>query len=266
MAEFDAVLFSDLHLSDETPELNALFDAFVDRVEGTPEVACLGDLTEYWIGRKHLKCEFGRYLSGQMARLADGARRAIWVNGNRDFRFAPHARKIGWHAYRNRYIGEFAGHKVDLEHGDLFCTRDREYQRFRLWFRNFPWWAFEPIVTADAGHRLCKYMRGKSKGDTARGDPDYYGIQPAAVEGVIEGGADVIVCGHVHTPFRREYASGDRKAVLQVMSDWRSDGAVVCVVKDGEFKLMKFDGNEFTDFSAPDKQGIYSLEMAASAD
>lgn len=263
MPEFDAVLFSDLHLSDETPRLRALFDAFVDRVEGTPEVACLGDLTEYWIGRKHLQCEFGRYLSRQMGRLAGPARRAVWVNGNRDFRFAPHARELGYIAARNRYEGEFSGRRVVLEHGDLLCTRDRQYQRFRLWFRNFPWWAFEPIVSANAGHRLCKYMRGKSKGDTARGDPDYYGIQAPAVERLVRRGAEAIVCGHVHSPFIREYSSEGRTAPLYVMSDWREDGAVVCVVKDGEFQLVRFDGRDFTPFNAPAEQGVYSLEPAA---
>lgn len=266
MTEFDAVLFSDLHLADGTTKLNALFDAFVDRVKGTPEVACLGDLTEYWIGKGHLNCEFGRFLSERMARLAKPAKRAIWVNGNRDFRFAPHARKIGYQAFRNRYEGEFAGRQVSLDHGDLFCTKDCEYQRFRLWFRNFPWWAIEPLITDNAAHRLCQFFRGKSKGEGARRDPDYYGIQPEPVERLVNRGAEVIVCGHVHTPFSRDYQTGGGSGRLLVMSDWREDAAVVCVVKDGEFKLVKFDGDDFVDFKPPTKQGTYSLELAGATD
>jgi UDP-2,3-diacylglucosamine hydrolase len=266
MAEFDAVLFSDLHLFEDKPRLNELFDAFVDRVEGTPEVACLGDLMEYWTGRKHLYNAHGRHVFEQMARLAKPARRAIWVNGNRDHMFQGSARKAGYTACRNRYRGEFGGAVCDLEHGDLFCTRDRQYQRFRLWFRNVPWGLLGLFFTAKAGHRMCRYMRGKSIGETARRDPEHYGIQAEAVQREVARGAKVIVCGHVHTPFARDYVSGDNTGRLFVMSDWRDNGAVVCVVKDGQFKLMRFDGNGFSDFAAPEKQGTYSLEMAATAD
>ncbi|MCB9894060.1 MAG: metallophosphoesterase [Planctomycetes bacterium] len=262
MPDFDGIIFSDLHLSGETAGLNALFDKFVERVEGTPEIACLGDLTEYWIGHKHLRSEFGRYLSDQMERLAKPARRAIWVNGNRDFRFAERARHIGYKAFRNRYEGEFAGVQADLEHGDLLCTQDRAYQRFRLWFRNFPWWAFDWVTTADQAHRLCLYMRSKSKGDEARNDPEHFGIQPEPVKQRVARGAKAIVAGHVHTPFSRDFVAGERVGRLFVTSDWRMNGAVVCVVKDGEFKLMHFDGEDFAPFEAPEKQGIYSLEMA----
>ena len=66
MPEFDGVLFSDLHLSEDSPELNALFEAFIDRVAGTPEIACLGDLTQYWIGKRHLENDFGQYINSLM--------------------------------------------------------------------------------------------------------------------------------------------------------------------------------------------------------
>lgn len=266
MAEFDAVLFSDLHLHDDRKRLNELFDAFIDQVEGTPEVACLGDLAEYWIGNKHIRSEFGRHVFDQMKRLAKPAKRAIWVSGNRDFMFTQTARKAGYQTFRNRYRGEFCGVKCDLEHGDLFCTRDKAYQRFRLWFRNMPWGLLGALFTEHQGHRMCKYMRSKSIGEEARKDPEHYGIQTEPVQQEVLRGARAIVCGHVHTPFSRDYVGGKDKGRLYVMSDWRDNGAVVCVAKDGEFKLMWFDGTEFTEFEAPEKQGIYSLEVATAAD
>lgn len=261
MAQFDGVIFSDLHLSEETEGLNALFDKFVDLVEGTPEVACLGDLTEFWLGPKHVRTEFGRYLSDQMIRLSKPAKRAIWINGNRDFRFKWHARRIGWEGFSNRYEGEFAGVQTDLEHGDLFCTEDRAYQRFRIWFRLLPWWMFDWIPDRSA-FWLGHFFRSKSKGETARRDPEYYGIQPEPVQKRVAHGAKAIVAGHVHTPFSREYASVGNTGRLYVTSDWRVDGAVVCTVKDGEFQLMHFDGTDFVPFEAPEKQGNYSFEMA----
>ncbi|MBK8207735.1 MAG: hypothetical protein IPK87_13245 [Planctomycetes bacterium] len=262
MAEFDGILFSDLHLSADKPRLNELFDAFVDRVEGTPEVACLGDLMEYWTGSKHLQCEHGQYIFRQMSRLAKGARRAIWVNGNRDHMFQGTARKAGYDTYRNRYFGEFCGVQADLEHGDLFCTRDRKYQRYRLWFRNVPWGLMGVFVPAASGHKFCQYLRSKSMGEFARRDPEYYGIQRSPVERLVFRGAKVIVCGHVHTPFSRNYQGAKDIGRLHVMSDWRENGAVVCTVKNGEYKLMRFDGENFTEFAAPESQGVYEFEMA----
>lgn len=266
MAEFDAVIFSDLHLFDDKTRLNELFASFVDRVEGTPEVACLGDLLEYCIGRKHVHSDHGKFVFEHMQRLAKPAKRAIWVNGNRDHMFQSTAKRAGWTACRNRYRGEFGGQQCDLEHGDLFCSKDREYQRYRLWFRNVPWGLMGEFVPAARAHKFCKYLRSKSIGETARRDPEHYGIQPEPVQREILRGARVIVCGHVHTPFSRTYIGGKDVGRLFVMSDWRENGAVVCVAKAGEFKLMRFDGDRFTDFEAPEKQGIYSLEVAAAAD
>jgi UDP-2,3-diacylglucosamine hydrolase len=262
MAEFDGVIFSDLHLAEDKPRLNALFDAFVDRVEGTPEVACLGDLLEYCIGRKHQQLEHGRHVVRQMARLAKPAKRAIWVSGNRDHMFTAVARRAGYSTFQNRYFGEFCGQTVDLEHGDLFCTADRQYQRYRVWFRKTPWGLLGELVPASTAHRFCLWMRSKSKGESARKDPEHFGIQPGAVQRMVTRGARQIVCGHVHTPFSRNYTGNKEVGRLHVMSDWRENGAVVCTVKEGEFKLMWFDGESFAPFDAPEKQGIYQLEMA----
>jgi UDP-2,3-diacylglucosamine hydrolase len=261
MAEFDGVLFSDLHLSEETPRLNALFDAFVQRVTGTPEIACLGDLTEYWVGYKHLRSSFGARLFEQMASLAVGARRAVWVGGNRDFMFTPQARAAGFETPRDLYFGEFCGRTVALEHGDRFCTLDRGYQRFRWWFRRMPWPLVHALATPSALHWGARVLRGRSKGETARKNPEVYGIQSTPVERLVARGADVIVCGHVHTPFARDYTAGGHTGRMMVMSDWREDSAVICTAKDGEFRLMVFDGDTFTPFDAPAEQRLYSAQI-----
>ncbi|KAA0217576.1 hypothetical protein EDM80_03255 [bacterium] len=254
MPEFDAVLFSDLHLSPASEQRNRLFDAFVDRVEGTPEVACLGDLTEYWIGFPQLEDPHGRHVIDQLARLAQGARRAIFVGGNRDFLMRADAKRVGYQAFKNVYEGEFGGRRVALEHGDRFCSRDRKYQLFRLWFQSAPWWVLQYTIGARGGHKIAQFFRRKSTGETARKSPSLFGIQAEPLQRLIRRGAEIVVCGHVHTPFVREYSAGERKGRLLVMSDWRSDGAVVCVVKNGEFSLRKFDGERFAPFDAPTEQ------------
>lgn len=253
MPEFDAVLFADLHLSPKKPRIDELFDAFCDRVAGTPEIACLGDLTEYWIGFPQLKDPHGKHVYDQLARLAKGARRCVYVGGNRDFLMRFDARKIGYIGKKNHYEGEFAGKRVALSHGDLFCSRDKKYQRFRLWFQGFPWWILQYTI-ASQGHKIAQFFRRKSTGETARKNPSMHGIQAPPVERLIKRGAEVVVCGHVHTPFIREYSSNGRTGKLYVMSDWRQDGAVVCTVKNGVFSLMKFDGERFTPYDAPSEQ------------
>lgn len=264
MPEFDGVLFSDLHLSPDAPELNALFDAFVDRVAGTPNVACLGDLAEYWIGRQHLLQPFGKHVYDQMKRLSDAAQTAIFVPGNRDFLFSAQARKAGWRVYRNRYEGEFCGKRVAFEHGDRFCTMDKQYQRFRMWFRRLPWRFLEMIINEERGHRLARNLRSRSKGQVARKNPSAFGIQRGPIERLVFRGAKVIVCGHVHTPFSRNYQGAKDIGRLHVMSDWRPDGAIVCTVKNGEFALTRFTGTDFEPFEAPTEQRTYAAAEAAN--
>lgn len=257
MPEFDGILFSDLHLSPDTPRLNELFAAFVKRVEGTPEVACLGDLCEYWIGYMQLRQPHGKWVFEHMQRLAKGARRAVWIDGNRDFMFHKEARQAGYIARRNLYLGEFGGVPTALEHGDRFCTLDREYQRFRWWFRKLPWRFLQTFFTEAMGHRLAQKLRTKSKGQVVRRNPSQFGVQNEPVLRLVQRGAQVVVCGHVHTPFARPEGDGQ----LLVMSDWRHDGAVVCTVKGGEFRLMKFDGNDFLPFEAPAEQQVFAPGM-----
>ncbi len=258
MADFDGIIFSDLHLSPDTPSLNALFEAFVNRVAGTPEVACLGDLTEYWTNHKQAKTEHGMRLTAGMHRLAEGARRAIWIAGNRDFTFDPTAEQAGWTACQNQYAGEFCGRHVALEHGDRFCTLDRKYQRFRFWFRRLPWRLMARLTPEGAAHAFARMLRRRSVGETARKNPSKFGLQPEPVERLVLKGAEVIVCGHVHTPFSREYHAGGRSGVLHVMGDWHDDGAVVCTVKEGRFALMRFNGDAFEPFDAPSEQRLYA--------
>lgn len=264
MAEFDGVLFSDLHLSELTEPLNALFDAFVERVAGTPEIACLGDLTEYWIGYMHLRLPFGKYLFDHMQRLAKGAKRAVFVPGNRDFLFNGQARKAGYEVHANVYEGEFCGRRVAFEHGDRFCTKDIDYQKFRRWFRKLPWDFLQLVISEKRGHKLAQNLRKKSKASVARKSVSAFGIQPEKVQRLVTRGAEVVVCGHVHSPFSRNYAGAKNVGRLMVMSDWRPDGAIVGTVKNGEFRLMKFDGNGFQPFEAPSEQNVYAHGMIPS--
>ncbi|MEE9312724.1 MAG: metallophosphoesterase [Planctomycetota bacterium] len=254
MPEFDGVIFSDLHLSPDTTSLNEMFEAFVNQVSGTPHIACLGDLTEYWIGYMQLRQPHGQFVFDQLKKLADGSEQAIWVGGNRDFLLHRQAKQAGYKSYANVFEGEFAGKRVALEHGDRFCTLDKEYQRFRWWFRKVPWGVLEILMTEKQGHKLAKKVRGKSQGENVRKQISMFGMQDAPVERLIKRGAEYVVAGHVHTPFAKPYG----QSKLLVNSDWREDGAVVCVAKDGEFKLMKFDGEGFKPFDAPTEQKVYT--------
>ncbi|MCC6465713.1 MAG: hypothetical protein IT463_10275 [Planctomycetes bacterium] len=255
---FQGVLFSDVHLAEGTTRLNELFAAFVQRVRGTPEIACLGDLSEYWIGRKHLQDAHGKWLFNHMRELAQGARRAVWVAGNRDFLFDAQARQAGWQVCRNQYRGEFCGLPVALEHGDRFCSLDKGYQRFRWWFRKVPWSWLGIVLSARRGHALARYFRGKSMGETARKQPSLFGIQPQPVQTHVAAGAGHVFCGHVHTPFERNYDAAGRTGSLHVLGDWRPDGAVVAVVQDGRPRLVRFDGDKFLDFEAPNEQKTFA--------
>lgn len=262
MPEFDGVLFSDLHLSPSTERLNELFDSFVDRVEGIRHIACLGDLTEYWIGRAQLKQEHGLHVFRQLERLAKAAKQAILIPGNRDFLIRPQARQAGFEVHRDLYEGEFANVRVALEHGDRFCSRDRKYQRFRWWFRKLPWWMLLGIASPSQLHRIAGGIRKRSAGTTVRKQVSVFGVQPAPIERLIRRGAEIVVGGHVHQPFTREHKSGGRTGRVLIMSDWREEGAVVCTVKDRHFELKLFDGRDFLDFEAPSAQKLFEPQKA----
>src|SRR5439155_400947 len=129
---------SDLHLSPARPHLVAAFHEFVaGPARSANALYVLGDLFDVWLGDDQLREPLASAVAGALSELPGLGVPVYLQCGNRDFllgeRFAQ--------ACRSTLLPDTAVHDVQgtptlLMHGDLLCTDDVEYQRFRAYWKD----------------------------------------------------------------------------------------------------------------------------------
>jgi UDP-2,3-diacylglucosamine hydrolase len=127
---------SDLHLSPDRPATVALFLAYLaGRAREAEHLYLLGDIFDAWIGddddsspNAEVQAALEDTNAGVQCHL---------MHGNRDFLIGrAFCRKTGCRLLRDPTLVQFAGEPTLLMHGDLLCTDDVAYQRFRRRIRN----------------------------------------------------------------------------------------------------------------------------------
>ena len=155
----------------------------------------LGDLFEFWIGddeRSPLQLQ----IAGALAALAAQGVAIFYIHGNRDFMvgraFAREAH-ITLLPEISRHI--VAGRQALLLHGDLLCTKDEAYQRFRRitswrWLR----WIFLRLPLKERLNIAGKMRQGKQGKSLSVMD-----VTPEAVQTLMQQhGASLLIHGHTH--------------------------------------------------------------------
>jgi UDP-2,3-diacylglucosamine hydrolase len=222
-----ALFVSDVHLSPAAPAEFRSFLRFLDEtVPGVDRLYVLGDLFDIWVGPRQalLPC-FDRVLS-RFRDLRERGTRMGFVRGNRDFLLAgPCARDAGLEVLPDRADVEIAGRRLILTHGDLLCTRDRAYHRMRRVIRSGPARAAMRRLPLGLALRLARGFRWASVAEVARKSDYRMGLDLAEARAWLEGGADAIICGHVHRGERYRFRFEGRTADLISLPAWdRSPG------------------------------------------
>lgn len=125
---------SDLHLSSHLPKTLAQFEDFCQNIAPQFDtLIILGDLFEYWLGDDTCKDNpTAMRVMDVLQKLFNKGKKIGFVAGNRDFlvqnEFARRARIT---LLPDPCVISIQKQKVLLSHGDLLCTNDKSYQRFR---------------------------------------------------------------------------------------------------------------------------------------
>ncbi len=230
---------SDLHLDGGDPGGVERACAFVDHAlaEGCDGLFLLGDVFKAWLGTNSLR-DAG--LAPFLQRLAGAVRagvRVVLLHGNHDFLLGRHLEQALGVEVPGRSVDVIlGGRRAHLSHGDEYCTGDVDYQRLHRVLR------FGPLKGLLAGlpHawqvRLANRIQGASTEATAHKSMIEMSIVDAEVERRLSAGADVAVCGHVHSARDAELEHGR----LVVMADFESTGSHA-VFSGGELRLVRVD-------------------------
>ena len=238
-----ALVVSDVHLTPRDPETVHLFLQFLrTEAEGAGALHIIGDLFDFWLGRKQATMPGYAPILSALARLAEGGTEVTFLPGNRDF--ALGAETLGSRGVRvlpDVAEVRFGPRRVILTHGDLLCTRDHRYHQMRRVIRSRPALSILEALPRGVAMRLAGGFR-KASGVEIEAKSRYV-LDPDFEEARrwLEKGFDALIFGHVHTGEHYRVDLEDRTADIVVLPSWQDQPGFA--LWDGEaIRLQRFTG------------------------
>ncbi len=247
-----AVFISDLHLSCDTILLNQAFISLLDKLihlEHLKYLYILGDWLDGWIGdddylnltntQKQL-----HWLTPIIYKLSQLSQKSqiIIMHGNRDFairqRFCDvfNAKLVSQPYYiRDAFIDT-----IRLEHGDLLCTDDISYQRYRKVIQN-------PLISFILLHlplsfrrKLARNIKKQSYNQKTKKPNSITDVNQKAVLSALTA-CDTLIHGHTHRPacHKRRLVLGDWQ-LINKGNNQQNVSAVIGVQSISDLQLLKF--------------------------
>ncbi|MGH8506215.1 MAG: UDP-2,3-diacylglucosamine diphosphatase [Stenotrophobium sp.] len=217
------LLLADLHLPTQASPLR---DAFIRFLEGPAREAgsvyLLGDLFEYWIGDAEGLQDYAREIS-RLATLTARGVEVFFMHGNRDFMVgAGFAEISGVRMLPDPQIVQLCGVPTLLSHGDIYCTDDLAYQRWRRFSRRpLAQWIYRHLPRS-----LRARIAGNLRGQSARKVMLPESIMDVNTDAIEQAFAahrvQRLIHGHTHRPAEHDHRNGCQRIVL---ADWRPDRA-----------------------------------------
>jgi UDP-2,3-diacylglucosamine hydrolase len=215
-----AVFISDLHLSDQTPQLLARFEAFCSSVDAQWLVV-LGDLFEGYCGDDDRSACIDA-VEQSLVRLHQRGVHVAMMHGNRDFMMGQ--------TFASRCYAQllqdpcvFNG-TVLLSHGDRWCTLDLAYQQWRSLSRSADWQArflAQPLATRQAQIQAYRAQSKTAQMDVSNANTDV--VDEVVVQEAIRLGCTTVLHGHTHRPSERLLHYKGRALGKCVLGDWEVD-------------------------------------------
>lgn len=233
------LFMSDMHLCPSRPRINQLFISYLEQHGAQADaVYLLGDLFEVWLGDAVSLPDYPEVISC-LKRLSQQTRLYV-QRGNRDFMLAQgFADASGAELLSDPSCISLYGKKTLISHGDLLCTDDVNYQRYRRIVSNkaVQWLALHLIP--DAKKRdIAKKMRATSKKAQSGKQSQIMDVNQDAVrQWFSDYGVAQMIHGHTHRPDSHEYEINGSAVQRWVLGDWYEQGSVLTASNDGQLQL-----------------------------
>jgi UDP-2,3-diacylglucosamine hydrolase len=225
----ETLFISDVHLSLEQPEIVELFQCFLQQQAVHAEaVYILGDLFDAWIGDDDDMEPIPTVIAALRA-LSDSGVKLFIQRGNRDFLIGHRfALATGCQLLNDPAIIELYGTPTLLMHGDLLCTDDTAYQKFRHMIRH-------PLVKnlfllCSLKWRRSQAMiyRLRSREIVAQKTATVMDVNQATVERYMQKfKVKQLIHGHTHLPAQHQFYVDNKLMKRFVLGAWNTTQAII---------------------------------------
>lgn len=181
----------------------------------------LGDLFETWIGDDAIG-EFEHRIAGTLRDAADSGLSIHFMTGNRDFLLGEsYCRLAGMALLEEPTSINLYGTPTLLLHGDVLCTDDVAYQRFRKRVHD-PAWQERMLRRPVWVRRLvARAMRAASRARTRRAAQEIMDVaEKSVIEAFERAGTLRMIHGHTHRPGDHIHSTPAGPARRIVLGDW----------------------------------------------
>lgn len=182
------------------------------------QVFILGDLFEYWIGDDVGLRIYAREISRIAALTASGVE-VFFMAGNRDFLVGKSFAEIsGAKILPDPTVLMLDNGPALLSHGDIFCSDDVGYQKWRRISRNGFIQSVFLLLPRALRERIAGDLRNQSAGNKAGKSAEIMDVNAATVGAAFQKHQiKRIIHGHTHRPAEHRDAEGHERIVL---ADW----------------------------------------------
>ncbi len=246
----DTLIVSDIHWQPATAgdhDSTGSFGRFLEElgaraeIDGPCTLYVLGDLFDFWFERNGATFPFYEPHIDLLRRVSARGVGLVLLYGNRDFTYGPALPALcGAEIAGDRAEIAVGDTRVLLQHGDLLCTDDRRYQRYRRFIRSPAVRGAMRLVSMRQMTRLIGWMRSASRAEIERKAPSSMTVVDDAVARDLAEGFDVVICGHVHRPERRAVDGASRSAELITLGAWDGDGGWYVSANHGRLELVRY--------------------------
>ncbi len=238
-------LISDLHLdAGRESTIQLLLDFLRGPASRARALYILGDLFEAWIGDDAAGPMEDR-VADALKSLSETGVELFFMAGNRDFLVGDdYCRRAGM----RRIVEPFELDQTDpaavLMHGDILCTDDHAYQRFRRKVRN-PDWQRRVLSRPLWWRRILASLARSISRRQNRNKPEF--IMDVNTDAVAETFArhDVewLIHGHTHRPAIHDLEIDGKPCRRVVLGDWHAERGSAVRIDNGQVELLSLDRN-----------------------
>jgi UDP-2,3-diacylglucosamine hydrolase len=238
-----SLFISDLHLCESRP---AIINAFVSFLQSTATHAnalyILGDLFEYWAGDDTIALGTHEQSIYALNTLSQQGVELFLIHGNRDFLLGDtFAKAANVTILQDPSLISLYGTSTLLSHGDMLCTDDADYQKFKAEVRSDAWKV--QFLSQPLSSRIdcIESIRRKSEAKKSMKPMGIMDVNTSAVEALfLEYNFPTrLIHGHTHRPMQHQHHINNNTCERWVLGDWYEQGSYLRIDKQGchEHKL-----------------------------